>query len=211
MPEPTDKTRLVDIRAPAHDQEPETFRFLVYNLMHRFRQKSVAPSISPEFARGLFADLLVSARMQTLRVTETVWPWRREATASARPPSFRLRGSLEAAVMLIVATVMFNCFDRVVPPVLLLVLATLVLIGAWFVSPLYAGIQRAVLALGVILGRAMAWLLLVPFFYTVFTLGRLGFAFARKDPLQRRYDPARASYWTPRPPSRGTASYSRQY
>ncbi len=113
--------------------------------------------------------------------------------------------------MLSVASLMFFKWNHLAPALFLVGLATLVLVGAWFVPPLFAGIQRAVLQLGLLLGRAMAWLLLVPFFYVIFTLGRLGFAVAGKDPLQRRFDPARDSYWTPRPPSRGPESYRRQY
>lgn len=113
--------------------------------------------------------------------------------------------------MLSVASLMFFKFNHLVPALVLVGLASLVLVGAWVVPSLYAGIQRVVLRLGVLLGRGMAWLLLVPFFYVVITLGRLGFAVAGKDPLQRRFDAARDSYWTPRPPSRGPESYRRQY
>lgn len=65
------------------------------------------------------------------------------------------------------------------------------------VSPdrLYPAIGGVFKRIGKVVGSGIGWLLLVPFFYLVLTPLGLILQLRRRDPLQRRLDPDRDSYW----------------
>jgi hypothetical protein len=69
--------------------------------------------------------------------------------------------------------------------------------------------------LGRFIGRMLAWILLTPFYLTVFVAGRLILAARRRDPLQREFGGGAESYWTERTPAGTPAGtpdrYGRQY
>jgi hypothetical protein len=74
---------------------------------------------------------------------------------------------------------------------------------------------RPVYLAGVLAGFPFGWLLshlvLAVLFYLVLTPIGLVLRLCRRDPLQRRFDPAAASYWTRRPPEGPTGRYFRQF
>ena len=113
--------------------------------------------------------------------------------------------------MFAVAAVLRFGFDKVWVPRIVLALAAVVFFGGFFWPPLYEGFKRGGLWLGKAAGVTLAWVLLVPFFYVCFTLGRLGLAARRKDPMQRRFEPGKTSYWSDRRPVADLESYRRQY
>lgn len=59
----------------------------------------------------------------------------------------------------------------------------------------YPALVRFVRRTGTFVGLAFSWLLLVPFFYLIVTPLGLVFKRGRRDPLQRRLEPHRDSYW----------------
>ncbi len=61
------------------------------------------------------------------------------------------------------------------------------------------------------IGFAVSHLLLAAIYFLVVTPVGLLLRLAGKDPLQRRFEPGRVSYWTPREPSRPPESYFRQH
>ena len=69
------------------------------------------------------------------------------------------------------------------------------------ISPLgaYAALQRGLEALGRLVGRLMAWLLLAPVFYLFVTPFGLLRRRGARDTLKRRLEPGAASYWRERP------------
>jgi hypothetical protein len=150
--------------------------------------------------------------MNESRVAETVWPWRSAGRATTGPTRPRLRTVLfEVAVMLTVAALFRFWAGKFWAPLAIVVLAAVMLIGASVHPPLYAGIKRAFRRLGVWLGVACAWILLAPFFYVVFSIGRLGLMLSRKDPLDRAFEAGRSGYWMRRPPPAGPERYRRQF
>ena len=60
-------------------------------------------------------------------------------------------------------------------------------------------------------GTVSTWVLLVPLYYTFFTLFRLAFRRGRRDAMQRWWDPQADSYWSPLPQRPGADSYERQF
>lgn len=75
------------------------------------------------------------------------------------------------------------------------------------VRPLYVGL----LCLTYPIGWAVSHVLLALIFFGMFTPVGLFMRLWGRDPLQRKFDPGAASYWTPRPPSRDPKSYFRQF
>ena len=122
----------------------------------------------------------------------------------------RRRSIVEAIVAIAVGVTVWCTFSRHLGTVICCV-GVFVLVSGQFFPRAYHGFKR----LGVLLGRAvglmMSWLLLVPFFYTCFTAGRLVLLLTRNDPLRRRFPTDLPTYWVSRGPARGVESYKRQY
>jgi hypothetical protein len=60
-------------------------------------------------------------------------------------------------------------------------------------------------------GFVVSHLLLAAIYFLVLTPVALLMRLARKDPLERRFDPRRSTYWTTREPARPPESYFRQH
>ena len=152
--------------------------------------------------------------MSNTRVAETVWPWRTAGEAqqaSKSAPSVRGRALIEAAVMVSVALLFIYKTDKVWPPRIILTLATLTLVSGLFIPPLYHSLHRGALWLGKKTGVVMTWILLVPFFFIIFPAARLMLLLSGKDPLHRKIEPQRPSYWTAHEPVKDLERYKRQF
>lgn len=76
---------------------------------------------------------------------------------------------------------------------------------------LFAPVQAALDRFGRAVAASLTVLLLGLVFVLVFVPGRLVLALLRRDPLHRRPDPARASYWEPLSPAGPVERFRRQY
>lgn len=96
--------------------------------------------------------------------------------------------------------------------VTLLILASAIVGGvglarpAW-IRPVYIGWMVAVFPIGWV----MSHVLLAVIYYAVLTPIALLVRWRRGDPLQRQFDAAAPTYWTPRRPAENTERYFRQY
>ncbi len=90
-------------------------------------------------------------------------------------------------------------------------LAAATLVVGFCAPKAYRAVQRGLGVFAHWVGRALTWLLLVPFFYLVFTPARVLLFLRGKDPMSRTPDPEAASYWLERPPVPGPEHYTRQY
>jgi hypothetical protein len=75
----------------------------------------------------------------------------------------------------------------------------------------FAPIQAAFDRFGHAVAATLTVLLLGLVFALVFVPGRLLLALLRRDPLHRRPDPGRTSYWEPLPPAGGVERFRRQF
>ncbi len=141
-----------------------------------------------------------------------VWRWREPGPGKeAKARRLRRQGLVQALVGAAIGGLLafwHPTFAKVV-----WVIAGFTLLAA-LLSPtgLYAGIARALEALGRGIGRVMTVLLLVPVFVLFFGvyggLGRRG----RRDKLERWFDAGASTYWHRRPKAAtGTAPYERQF
>ena len=144
------------------------------------------------------------------RISDAIWTWR-DAGGEERPRRVdRKRVVGEFCVGLALGLLIFHVFHKAILGTVVFCIAGIVLISGLFVPRLHARIQKAAQWLGQAAGIALSWILLAPFFYVFFTLGRLCVALGGKDPLQRRFPGGEDSYWHQHQPL-GKERYSRQH
>jgi len=146
------------------------------------------------------------------RVSSAIWRWKEpQAPDPALAARERRRKSLiESAVILCVGLLLAFLFGKRVLGTVVVCIGVLVLIGGQFAPPVYRGFKKlgGLLARGV--GQGLTWLLLAPFFYICFTLGRILLVILRKDPLKRGFPAKDETYWVEHRPL-APDHYQRQY
>lgn len=90
-------------------------------------------------------------------------------------------------------------------------LGALLLSGLLFFDGVLRGFEKTGVLLARGIGTGLTWLLLVPFFYIVFGLGRLVLKLRGADPMRRVIDPECKSYWIPHRKLNIKARYQRQF
>ncbi len=142
---------------------------------------------------------MTEQRAGRARAAAVIWRWRDaepepEAESSAR---MRLRGSLQALGGAAFGLASYLFWSRTIA-YLAFAAAALVLFAA-LVSPrgLYAFLRRVFDATGRGVGRAMAWVVMVPIFFLFFMpFGKL-LRRGRHDRLRRYFEPDAETYWEP--------------
>ncbi|HAS82239.1 MAG TPA: hypothetical protein DCS43_06090 [Verrucomicrobia bacterium] len=125
-----------------------------------------------------------------------IWNWKTSRhTSEQAKSSRRKRRWLQTAGMMVASLLLFRFGDHRVFPMLLWSAAAVALTGLCFSDRILQGIDKTERVLARWLGTGLTWLLLAPFFYTVFGVGRLCLILTRKDRLQRQWDPQAATYW----------------
>ncbi|MDZ4200044.1 MAG: hypothetical protein U1E27_12265 [Kiritimatiellia bacterium] len=132
-------------------------------------------------------------------VARAVWPWdtvsKPSPERSAKRPFWRV--ALQSVWIVIVGLTLFWGCGRRTAGSVLFVFATVLFSLALVAPAAYRALDRGVLRLAEGLGRALNVLILAPFFYLVFTPGRLFLKLSGRDPMGRRFPlPDRGSFWT---------------
>lgn len=118
---------------------------------------------------------------------------------------------IEAVVPLCVGlAVMFGLHKEITGKVLMCV-AGFVFLSGNFVPPAYRAFMLVVNKLARFIVVGVTWMLLAPFFYIFFTLGRLILLISGKDPMNRRFPAEEKSCWVPVENDRGLERYEKQY
>lgn len=149
-----------------------------------------------------------SAAAPALTVQAVVWPWR--APAVAPGPRRSLAALLRAALPLLVAGALWRA-DRPLAAGLVAGVGSAVLLLALLLPAAHARLEHALQRLGYGVGTLVTWLLLVPVWWLCFVPGRLAFALAGKDPLQRALRRDASTYWLPKPPHARPNHWTRQF
>lgn len=145
------------------------------------------------------------------QVSSVVWPWQTPAAKpGANKLSQRWRAVIQSAVIGVVATLMILVFHHVRFGLFLYILGIIVLISGLFIPPAFKMFERFGQALAQWVGIGLTWVLLTIFFCLCVVPGRLILLLTGKDPMRRRMEVARESYWIARKPA-DPASYTRQY
>jgi hypothetical protein len=142
------------------------------------------------------------------------WTWHAVGTPPPprKPVSIKVKALIQAPIMAVVGYVIYRVWGHLVGPVIVWTLAALVLVGGLFVPAIFHGFERFGMLLAKWVSAALTWGLLTPFFYLVFTFGRLVLAVQRLDPMDRKFpEPGRTTFWVPRPRVPSMEQYKKQH
>ena len=147
-------------------------------------------------------------------VSSVVWPWREKSATGAKPeknnPS-AIKVIVQVAIMVCIGLLLYAWLKHAVMAFAVWGLAGVVLVAGFFIPPVFAAIERFGKWLGKWVGEILTWALLTPFYFLCFLPMRISMKIRRKDPLQRQFDAAATTYWTPRKPIPNVAQYRKQF
>lgn len=141
-------------------------------------------------------------------VSRVVWPRDGRRVAG---PDLRRAALIQTAVLTLAgAVVRFGLGHALVATVLWCLAAVALLLGLARPTA-FAPMHRLGRFLARVVGVALTWLLLAPFFLLGFGAAGLFLRLRGADPMQRKPLPPGLSYWIPRRRSAETGDYSRQF
>lgn len=143
-------------------------------------------------------------------VSAACWRWQDPAKAPKTEPVHR-RAAVQAVVAAVVAGLFAFVFKAPAVATVVCAVALFLLLAGFFAPPVFRAVDRAFQAFGVVVGTALTWLLLVPFFYLFFIPARLILAARGIDPMKRRFPGSEATFWTPHRPRAGHDDYRKQF
>ena len=151
----------------------------------------------------------MSGKFQQNRVSEAIWPWQQRGKSQNHLPtlSFSL---LMLAIGWGIGSLLYF-YDHLVIATLAFSISTFVFVASRFFPSLYFAIERIFQKLSVVVGTALTWICLVPFFYICFCIGRVSQLLKKKDPMQRALEPEAKSYWQSCKESASVEQYKRQF
>lgn len=149
----------------------------------------------------------------TAAVSTGKWGWK--AGGTPPPPKkamdIKVKAAIQAAVMTVVAFLLYHFKHHVYLPVFLCGFAATVLISGLFVPPLFRTIDRFfAVTLARWIGTCLTYLLLVPFYYLIFAPAHWILNARGIDPMARAFPTKQPTYWIPRKPV-ATAQYKKQH
>ena len=142
-------------------------------------------------------------------VSRVVWP--RGGRATDPGPDLRRAALVQAAVLVVVGTLLLFAFGHAILAVVVWCLAAAALLTGLMRPAAFAPVHRFGRVLARVVGVALTWLLLAPFYVVGFGSAALVLRLRGEDPLQRRMLPAGLSYWVPRRRRAGSGDYTRQF
>lgn len=141
-------------------------------------------------------------------VSAIIWPRREQSAANAAPSR---KGPWIQFVVMAGVGLLFFFFEHTIMAYVLWGISALLLSGLLFFPGVLRGFEKTGRGLARGIGAGITWLLLVPFFYVVFSAGRLFLRLRGRDPMRRVLDPSMSSYWTPHRKLDIEARYHRQF
>jgi len=141
------------------------------------------------------------------------WTWRALGTPPPvkKPMSAKVKASIQAPIMALVGYLIYRWTHHLIGPVIVWSLAGIVLLGGWFVPPVFIAIERFGATLAKWVAIILNYGLLVPFFYLCFVPGRLILKLQGIDPMDREFPSDKPSFWIPRKPVADIAQYRKQH
>jgi len=132
-------------------------------------------------------------------VSAAIWPWvtqngQATATASRRPWA-------KLAISAVIGGGVGSYLlwrDHQVGACIVYSIVGLIVGSGLLCPPLYRRIERVFQAFGSLVGTALTWILLVPFFFLVFPFAHLCLLLRGNDPLTRKFPTDQPTYWSER-------------
>ena len=150
-------------------------------------------------------------------VSQTVWPWQepvQEASDDLRPPPAQaLLGLVISAV--IAGTIYYFQHEKhpigaLIAVCIIATISITITLLSLFSPKAYKVVHRIIGIVTLVVSKLLSAVLLVPFYFLCFPLGRLSQLIKRKDPMHRKFPGKEDSYWVPRKPVTDREYYKRQ-
>lgn len=157
------------------------------------------------------------AEFQQNPVSQTVWPWQEttpETRDDVRPPA--AQAVLGLVISASIAGSIYWWKHEAHPTGALIAVSVIATISltitllALFSASGYKVVHKILGTITTVVSTLLTWILLAPFYFLCFPLGRLSQVLKRKDPMHRAFPGSEESYWVKRPPVIDRASYKRQ-
>ena len=120
-------------------------------------------------------------------------------------------GLMMGVIFVLIALILVYKDEHMLAGLLATIGGGFLLAGLW--KPLFlAGLYRRWMRFAEIIGKFNTKVILGIFFLLIFPIVRLFFFLFRKDPLDRKFDPQKESYWEDREPvEKNLKNYERQF
>lgn len=132
-----------------------------------------------------------------------------------QPPASRnkdvVQGLIGLAIGWSVAAFLYFKKCHVTPAIIIASISGIIACCAFFIPPAHHAIQRFFARLAHFVGRALAFVLLVPLFYLFFVPARFIRTLTGKDPLHLKRRGDETTYWEPRVKNTDLEQYRRQF
>lgn len=142
-------------------------------------------------------------------VSRAIWDWRNKGVRRAAKTS-RLTAFIGLAVGSAVAVILY-WYGHLGMMAVVLTISLGMFICALFIPKAYQAIQVVLQKFSHGVGQVLNWVLLIPFFYLVFSMGRMFQKLARRDPMTRGWQPEQVSYWVDHQAVTDKEQYKRQF
>ncbi len=143
-------------------------------------------------------------------VSQVVWPWTGTAATKQEAPPSKIMAFVGFIIASSIAALFYFKTDHHVATYVIMTIASIILVCALFIPPAYKQIHHGLQIFAGFVGKALSWILLVPFFYLVFPFGRLCQKLTGKDPMNRKFPTDLTTYCDDRPEVTDKAYYTRQ-
>ncbi len=142
-------------------------------------------------------------------VSKTIWPWQTSKSSTSTGPSLFL--SLITLTVGLMMAGLFVLFHHNRMALLVVGISLAVFLCSRFFPKVYRGLEKVFQGFSHLVGQALTWLLLLPFFYVFFVGGRLLQKITGKDPMSRAWDRNADSYWCNKIKGSDPEQYKRQF
>lgn len=143
-------------------------------------------------------------------VSKAIWHWQQVRSAQEKAQPSVQFSLLTLAIGWAIGGLLFF-YGHSTIALLAFSISTFVFIASRFFPTVYAAIERIFQKLSGFVGTSLTWLLLVPFFYICFCIGRIAQILKKKDPMHRSLDPEANSYWQACSERSSLEDYKRQF
>lgn len=144
-------------------------------------------------------------------ISQTVWPWRNEGQSKGDgDPQPSVMASLLSLLIAWIIAAAFYFLGYLKITTVILIVSGIVCFCSLFIPSAYRIINAVFEFLKHWVGLVLNWVLLTPFFYICFPVGRFSQKIRGKDPLNRKFLNSNGSYWVSRSPISDLRQYKRQ-
>ena len=144
------------------------------------------------------------------KVSETIWPWQRPASEQRKAQPTWLFSLVTLSIAWTIGCLLL-LYGHSTIALLAFSISTFVFIASRFFPKVYAAIERIFQRFSVFVGKTLTWILLVPFYYVCFSIGKIAQILKKKDPMQRTLEPDSNSYWQACDERSSVEDYKRQF